>query len=262
VTAADEGQKLRDDGSLIAARSKFITCAAKGCPAVVSKACDDWLREIERDLPSASFRALDERGKEIADIKVSVDGTALTEPTSNGRVVPLDPGPHTIRFEQSDGKSVEDKIVLHPGEKNRIVELSFAPPPDATPKPAEPVVPVAPEAPQPPSKHFVVPALGWVGLGFAVAGGATAGVFALMANSDESDLRKKCAPHCAETERSPLHTKVVIANIGLAVGIAGAAVAVLSTILANGDSSSPKQSASGPTFSIGPNGTATVHGTF
>src|SRR3954468_23053427 len=110
IAFADDGQKLRDDGKLHAARDKFISCAAKSCPSVVSKQCSQWLGEVEKEIPSLTFRATDENGKELLDVKIFVDGKELAD-SARLRALPVDPGEHVVRVERSDGKTVEDKVV-------------------------------------------------------------------------------------------------------------------------------------------------------
>lgn len=237
IAAADEGQKLRDDGKLTAAREKFIACAAKACPGAVAKQCSQWLVDAEHDTPSVSFRALDKEGKETLVVRVLIDGVQVLA-AIEARALPVDPGEHTVRFERADGSAVEDKVLFRPGEKNRIIELSFqpkAPPPIATPVAAA-VLPPEEEA-----RAFHVPLLGWIGVGVTVVGGVMTAAFAISANSDESRLRETCAPRCDASEKSGVDTKVVLANVGLGVGIAGLGLAVVSTILAN-TGSKPKPS--------------------
>lgn len=233
IAAADEGQKLRDDGKLTAARDKFIMCAAKACPGPVAKQCSQWLVDAEHDTPTVTFRALDEHGKETLAVRVLIDNVAVAQ-SIDARALPVDPGEHAVRFELASGQGVEDKILVRPGEKNKMIELSFqpkAPPPAA--KPAAPIAPVASGAPVDEGSGFHVPTLGWVGLGIGVAGGVMTALFAISANSAESDLRSKCAPSCDPSEKSSIDTKIVLANVGLGVGVVGLGLAVVTTVLAN-----------------------------
>lgn len=230
IAAADDGQKLRDDGKLTTAREKFITCASKSCPGAVAKQCNQWLQEAERDLPSVTFRARDERGKETVGVRVLLDDQPVSE-TIEARAFPLDPGEHKVRFERADGKSVEETFVLRPAEKNRLVELSFEPPPEPPAPAVEPVAAKPQESPS--SSGFSIPVLGWVGAGVAVAGAGMTAFFAISANDDEARLRSTCAPSCPSSERDAIDSKVLLANIGMGVGIAGLGLAVVSTVLAN-----------------------------
>jgi hypothetical protein len=240
IAAADEGQKLRDDGKLNAARDKFIMCAAKACPGAVAKQCSQWLIEAEHDTPTVTFRALDEQGKETLAVRVLIDGAAVAQ-SIDARALPVDPGEHTVRFELATGRAVEDRILVRPGEKNKMIELSFQP---KAPPPAAPVAPIAPPvAPAEESGGFRIPVLGWVGLGIGVAGGVMTALFAISANNAESDLRSTCAPSCDSSEKSSIDTKVALANVGLGVGIAGLGLAVVTTVLANTGKKEPPKTA-------------------
>ena len=126
IAAADEGQKLRDDGKLTAARDKFIMCAAKACPGAVAKQCSQWLLDAEHDTPTVTFRALDEQGKETLAVRVLIDGVAVAQ-SIDARALPIDPGEHGVRFELASGQGVENKVLVRPGEKNKMIELSFQP---------------------------------------------------------------------------------------------------------------------------------------
>lgn len=261
LAAADDGQKLRDDGKLVSARDKFILCASKTCPNVVAKQCNQWLSDAEREMPSVTFRAIDDNGKEILDVKVYVDDKQVAQ-VIEAKALQVDPGEHRVKFERADGKSVEDKVLLRPGEKNRLIEISFqvkAPPPvEPPPKPATPE-----PTPEPDRPPFRIPTLGWIGLGVFAAGGITTIAFASMANGDETDLRERCAPTCPESEKSGIDTKIAIANVGLFVGLAGLGLAVVTTVLENTGSKPPpaKATARGVTFDVAPTG-AMVRGAF
>lgn len=255
ISAADEGQKQRDEGHLASAREKFISCAAKSCPSAIARQCSEWLSEVERDMPSVSFRALDERGKETLDVTVSVDG-AVVASNIGARAHPLDPGEHTVRFVRATGGTLETKVVLRPGERNRIIELSFQPKVPATPAPA--VAPVATAPPSPktkanstPERAFHVPVLGWIGLGLAAGGGAATTLLVISASSDERHLRQTCAPSCDRSEQDKVDTKILAANIGLGVGIAGLGLAIVSTIFANtGHKATSKSARSSPDLAV------------
>lgn len=225
LAAVDEGQKNRDEGKLAQAKKQFLTCSAKTCGAAVSKQCEQWYEEVDKDVPSVLFRAKDGAGKEIVDVKVLVDGAKVSDSIS-AQPLTLDPKEHTIRFEKADGTGVEDKFVLRVGEKNRMIELAFPAPAVAAPPP--PVTPAPP-----PESKFHVPLLGYVGGGVFVAGAATTVIFAVMAHSKESDLRSSCAPNCSNDDRDGIKTKLAIANVGMFVGLAGLGVGVVATILAN-----------------------------
>lgn len=239
IAAADEGQKLRDESKLTAAREEFIMCASKSCPGAIAKECSQWLQDAERDMPSVTFRARDERGKEILDVRVFIDDQVVAE-SIDARALPVDPGEHKLRFARSDGKSVEDKFVLRPAEKNRLIELSFEGPKqaDATSGTKDGAATTVTQPLGEPGKSFQIPILGWVGAGVAVVGVGMMAFFAISANDDEDRLRSSCAPSCPESERDSVDTKVLLANVGMGVAALGVGVAVVTTVLANsGDKS-------------------------
>jgi hypothetical protein len=261
LAAADDGQKLRDEGKLGAARDRFITCSAKACPGVVAKQCSQWLEAVERDLPSVSFRVLDEQKRELVDVSVLFDGVKLSD-TVEAKARALDPGSHTVRVERADGRSVEQKVLLRPGEKNRIVELAFEAPPAA---PAPPATPAArPDVDANKGGGFHVPLLGWIGLGVGVAGGVATALFAMSANGDEKDLRDTCAPTCPSSERSPIETKVLLANVGFGVGVVGLGVGIVATVMANTGKPVKKEAsrASSLSLDVSPSGAVLLRGAF
>ncbi len=230
IAAADDGQKLRDEAKLASAREKFISCADKACPGAVSKQCASWVEEVDREMPTLSFRAKDETGREILDAQVFVDGAPFAGAIQS-KAAPIDPGSHNVRVVRKDGKSLEDTILVRASEKDRIVELAFPAARPETPPPPALVAP--PPKPQAQSAGFHVPWYAWVGVGVGAAGGVGTVAFALSAKSDEDGYRSTCAPACSEGDKSGVQTKVVLANVSMGVGIAGLGFAVVSTVLAN-----------------------------
>jgi hypothetical protein len=254
IAAADDGQKLRDEAKLASAREKFITCADKACPGAVSKQCATWVEEVDREMPTLSFRAKDETGREILDAQVLVDDKPF-EGAIQSKAAPIDPGSHKVRVIRKDGKSLEDTILVRASEKDRIVELAF---PAAHVEKAPPVVAVAPPPkPQAPTAGFHVPWYAWIGVGVGAVGGVGTVAFALSAKSDEDGYRSTCAPACNEGDKSGVQTKVVLANVSMGVGIAGLGFAVGSTIFANLGGAKEKAAASlrpAPSVAITPGG--------
>jgi hypothetical protein len=260
IAAADEGQKLRDDGKLTEARERFITCAAKACPSVIAKQCSQWLTDADQNTPTVTFRALDDQGKETFTVKVSIDGAQVAS-TIEARALPINPGEHIVRFELADGRSLEDRVLLRPGEKNRMIELSFQPKtPVIAPSKTTPVTPPPPVEPTN-DNGFRVPLLGWVGLGVGVVGGIMTVAFAVSANNAETDLRTSCAPNCDSSQKSSIDTKVALANVGLVVGLVGLGVAVVTTVMANTGAKAKKPETTGVAIDAGP-GSLFLRGAF
>jgi hypothetical protein len=153
LSAADQGQSLRDEGKYSGAREQFLICSRSICPKLVHDQCTDWLRQIDESIPTVVFVVKDDKGNEVTAVHVIADGKQLTV-VADGRPIALDPGPHEIRFERDNpSQSAGVQIVLRAGEKNREVSVAFpsleAPsperPPEISPPPPAPVVAVAPE---------------------------------------------------------------------------------------------------------------------
>ena len=120
ISAADQGQQLRDDGKYRAARERFVTCSKADCPKVISGSCAQWLRDLDASMPSVVLGAKDPGGADITDVTVSLDGETLTD-SLDGKPIPVDPGSHKLHFEHEGSEPTDVTILLRAGEKNRNV---------------------------------------------------------------------------------------------------------------------------------------------
>jgi hypothetical protein len=116
LDSASTGQTLRDAHKLVLARVQFQICASATCPAGVQRDCVTWLAELDRTVPTLVLSAKDGAGKDLVDIRVSMDGQPLVS-TLDGRAVAVDPGMHTFRFERADGTQVTEPTLVKEGEK-------------------------------------------------------------------------------------------------------------------------------------------------
>ena len=196
------------------------------------------MAKLDADQPSVAFRARDAAGKDVTDVRVMVDGERLTD-TLDGKAINVEPGVHIFKYTRDGSLDVEEKLVVRIGEKNRFVDVTFAPPKPITPESADRLRGEANV--KPPRDGFHVPAVAWItgAVGLAAFGGMTA--LAIVANSDETSLRTSCAPRCAQSDVDAIQTKLTIANVAMAVGFVGVAVAVTAIIIAN-VGGGPKQS--------------------
>jgi len=142
LAAADQGQSLRDDGKYTEAREQFLSCSRNACPKLVHDQCADWLRQLDESIPTVVFGLKDDRGNEVTAVHVVADDKHLSG-LVDGKPVPLDPGPHDIRFERDNpSQSVSVHVVLRAGEKNRDINAVFPPleasPPETPPEPSPP----------------------------------------------------------------------------------------------------------------------------
>jgi hypothetical protein len=127
VNAADAGQKLRDSGSYRRAREQFIACAAQECPGEVRKGCVAWLAEVDKLTPTVVFAARS-HGKEVTDVRVSVDGVQSAAQI-DGKPLALDPGEHRFRFERRGDPTAEIAAVIVAGERERLLGARLTPDP-------------------------------------------------------------------------------------------------------------------------------------
>jgi hypothetical protein len=99
---------------------------------------------------------------------------------------------------------------------------------------------------------------------FGGLGVAAFGVFAyfgLRGMSDASHLKDTCVPGCATSDVDAVHTKLVIADVGLAVGVVSLAAATFFAL--HGSSAAPARSWEvrvAPRLGEGKGGHATVGG--
>lgn len=231
IAAHEEGQTLRTQKKLRAAREKFVACAKSECPAVLRKECGEQIEAIESVSPSLVFEALDEKGNAEGTVTVSLDGTVVSERLTGGSVE-VEPGEHTVRFERADGKVIEQKVLVAEGEKNRKIVADYAS-----------LVPKPPKEDHPPPEEQKVPLATYVAGGVAVAAVGSFAVFALTGKSKEDDLAGACSPRCKDDEVSSVNRSYLIADVSLGVAAVAAIVAVVFALPALGSSSATVKTA-------------------
>jgi hypothetical protein len=231
LASYERSQELRRQGGLKAAKDQFALCARPSCPKALSGDCTKWLEEVNNTIPTVVVEGRDTSGGETVSVKVSVDGQVVAE-RLDGRSIEVDPGMHTFRYEYG-GKTLEEKLVIREGERNRKVTANFAPastkpepdkgPTKAAERPAATAAPIRYERPVRPITY----AAG----GFALAGFAGFAFFGLQGKSKASDLKGSCAPNCTDDQVKPLKTSYLIGDIFLGVGVVSVGVAALSYAL-------------------------------
>jgi hypothetical protein len=227
VEAADSGQTFRDQGKLVEARESFMTCARDACPAIVANQCTTWLNDVEREIATITFRATDASGKELVDVPVSIDGT-LRLPSLDGRAIRINPGVHRVTFSHAGDPDVEQQVVVHAGEKARLVEVRIGPRSLAIPPPTPS------REGEPPSKSgFRFPLFAAASLGVGAASFVTMGVLVGTTASDVDHLRATCAGSCSSSEVDSANTRIVVANVMMGVGIAAVALGAVSLVVVN-----------------------------
>jgi hypothetical protein len=219
IAASTEGQTLRRQGKLLAAREQMIACARDACPGIVRSSCARWLAEVDATVPSVVVRAENAAGEDVIGATFTIDGRAKR---LDGQPVRLDPGEHVVVVVDSAGTGVrkEMRVLLAEGEKTRLVTLRFASPVRVD---ASTTTPTATTTSPAPSHARAVPAGAWVlgGAGIVALGAAT--YFGVTASHDLSDLQSTCSPHCTDAQAQPGRTNAALFDVFLAAG--GAAVA-------------------------------------
>jgi hypothetical protein len=233
--------------------------------------CGQWLTEVDREMPSIVVAAKDKEGNDTTAVRVFVDDQPFVE-SLGGTAVTVDPGPHQFRFELEGAEPIVKKIVIRQGQKNRDIEVSWAP------KGAEPALdspydapadeqPVEPDTAAESAEPGPLRPYAFIAGGVGAAGLISFAVFGALGKSQESDLRESCEPDCSDEEISQVETKFLIADISLGVGVAGIATGVVLFILSmpSGDDSAAADDAARISVDVAPargGGFASLSGRF
>jgi hypothetical protein len=230
LAASDQGQQLRDDGKYERAREAFTSCARDACPTLVRRDCMKWLADLEQSSPSIVVGAKDEKGADLVNVTVLVDGAPLVTKL-DGKPTVVDPGAHVFRFQTAGYPAVEQHVMVRAGEKSRVILVQFGPPPAPTPTPSAPAAAPATTAAAGTADHGDTPqgtrTSAWVFGGLAVAAFGAEAYFGISGLSDRSSLKSQpCAQtaSCSESSVDSIRTKFTVADIALGVGIASAAI--------------------------------------
>jgi hypothetical protein len=122
----------------------------------------------------------------------------------------VDPGVRIFRFDHVGSTPIERKVVIREGQKGRLLKIVFDPrPPPPPPKtlPAE--------------RRYRVPGASVV---FGAVGAAALGsftYFGISGRHDAAELGDGCGRDktCREDQVTPIRTKLLVADISLAVGL-------------------------------------------
>jgi hypothetical protein len=226
VAASDEGQQERDQGKYQKARAAFALCARDTCPALIRRDCGQWLNDLNQTWPSVVVSAKDDKGADLVDVKVSLDGALLT-PSLTGAPLQVDPGQHVLRYETANFPPTEEKVLIVAGEKNRILKVQFGGPVRAavSTSPVSSPPSQTPDSNGPATHAGGPPALAWVFTGVAALAFGSEAYFGLTGLSQRSsDMSQPCAT-TKTCDVSGIRTDFAVADISLGVGVASALVA-------------------------------------
>jgi len=226
VAANEEAGPLRRAGKLRDARARLRFCAAPTCPAAVQKDCIAGAAQMDADVPTVALSVQDRDGNDLSAVRVSLDGQPLVE-RLDGKAIDVDPGEHLFTFESVGQPTVEKRIVIVEGEKNRRERVVMGEPKVVAVAPPPRVTVVL--APPPPSNPQRTAGLVVGGGGFVLGG--VGAVFGLVATLEWTAAKNACGPTfpqtcsqipAANTDRSASLRAGYVADVLLGVG--GAAV--------------------------------------
>jgi hypothetical protein len=223
VQANEQASTLRSAGKLRDARAQLRLCSAQGCPAAVRKDCIASAMQADADVPTIAFAVQDADSNDLSAVTISIDGQPLVDKL-DGKAIDVDPGEHVFKFESRGQPTVDKRLVIVEGEKNRHERIMMG-----EPKPPPSVAPVAPaQAPvvhkSPPNKRRAVGVvLAGTGVGFLAVGG----VSGLLATIDWNAAKNACGPtfpvacrdqSTASSDRSATVVAAAVADVALGVG--------------------------------------------
>lgn len=206
ISYADDGQRARDDGRLLASRAALLRCGHDRCPDVIRQSCLGWLMGVEDRIPTLVVTAREDgTSRDLHDVAISLDDGPL--PNERGREIRVDPGSHVLRATRKDGYVVTERIIMHERERGRAITLVF---------------------PAPPPKRIHIPrAVPWITGGLAVLGGAGFAFFWNDTMGQVDTLRTTCSPTCTDAQVDDVRPSRTMAHVSLGVGI----TAAISTIV-------------------------------
>ncbi len=218
MDAYEQAQVLRDDRKLADARGALLVCARDVCPAMLRRDCAKWLDEVERDMGSVVFRAVDARGVDIPIEAAAIDGNPVGA-GADGWAVTVEPGRHVVRVSVSGHPPNEQTVVVGQGEKNRIVLFRIE---DSAPANSPP-----PPPPPEPEPKPGVPVAAFVAGGVALAALGTFAYAGITGWSDLETLHDECGARrlCTQSDVDDVKTKLLVADVAALVGVIALGVA-------------------------------------
>lgn len=201
----EQAQIARQQRRLLDAQTALRRCSRADCPGVIRADCVDWLDQVSRSVPSVVVAAR-ARGLDLTEVRVSVDGRAIADRLS-GSALELDPGAHTFRFVAGSWPPVERMLLISEGVKGRPIDVEFASPTGAAPRP--------PLSQRLTSFDYIVGAVGAA----ALVTSASLGAWALWSRHE---LQQRCAPFCDHDDVEAVRTRLVLADLALGVALLSA----------------------------------------
>jgi hypothetical protein len=280
----EQAQERRENGKLRQAHELLLSCAKETCGAAVAQQCRAALPQLEADMPSVIPVVTDRNGGHLVDVRVSVDGEALTS-LLDGRGLIVDPGLHEFAFSTDRGVFHTEKLMIVEGQRNRLIsvqsQLTSAKEasPSSAPAVAAPAAPDAEAVPEPVTKveakaertaprdasmraepgRSIVPYI------IGGAGVAAVGTSLLLAHWGREDnlLLDRCEPNCKQESVDHVSNLFIAADVTLGVGVLALGAATWLYLTDSGSEQPPSERAY--RFDVKPmpsGGYASVRGAF
>jgi hypothetical protein len=238
IAASTQAQQLRDDGHYRRARDQFNVCSRDVCPALVKQACLGWMSDLESTWPSVVVNAKDDNGADLVDVTVVIDGTPLVSKL-DGKPQLVDPGEHDLHYETGGFPPVNEHVVIHAGEKSRVLSVQFG------------------EGKKPTRRKdggtggggggggggSETPVAGWVFGGLALVSFGVEAAVGIPAFNDRNNLENspcKATSSCDQAQVDSIHTRFIVSDVLGAVGLVSAGVAIYFFATAGSSHETPK----------------------
>jgi len=241
VKAHASGQREEKAGRLKAASELFASCVSEnGCPDAIRSECAEFYEASKHNLPTLIFAVLDEQGADLIQVRVFAEEQLLTE-SLDGRPIAVDPGRHHFKFELATGQILESDVLVHEGEKNRIVRVREKPGPN---EPTQPATASSGDS----GGQRVLPPSFWIASSVSAAAFGSFGAFALLGHGKQSTL-DACSPSCSSSQRADfeaMRRDYLVADISLGVAVASAGVATWLFFRSDGSGRAEQHAATSP----------------
>ncbi len=212
VTDHENARTLRLEKRWFEARESMNRCSIESCPISIRSDCRAWSEEVTRALPTLVIVVEREDGG-TEPVAVHLDGTRLDVGDSTSPVEVL-PGKHALTFTLNGRAAVERQVVLHEGEKNKVVRVRFE---RLHSQPAHDMIPVPP--PAAPEATRPIPTSSYLLGGGALVSFAVSAVLLASAITDLDNARETCSPACSSGTRESIETRLLLADISGGVGL-------------------------------------------
>jgi hypothetical protein len=223
--AVEQTEVMRSEGHYRKARDRLLECVNAQCGGDVRRRCAATLQKLDAVTPSIVVRAEDPAGNDVLDVSVSLGDEPLVN-ALDGMAIPVDPGEHRFVFTRPGYTPVIQTLNIAQGEKFRAIDVVIGSAPTLA------LPPVAPSPDHSDSSERLVASGTLIAVGLIGVGSFT--WLGLRARSGEKVL-ERCAPTCSDGRVDSVHTRYLLSNISLGVGVA--ALGAATYLLLSGPSS-------------------------